>query len=598
MTSTIPNRLQTLREAMLRERVDAYIINGSDPHMSEYVPDRWKTVAFISGFTGSAGTVVVTPGAAALWTDSRYFIEAQEALQGTGISLMRQGLPDTPSIPRWICDQLRDGQFRETAIDGSCWSENEVRWLTDELRKQGGITLRANFDALAGVWDDRPAIPMPPVVIQPLEYAGERTSDKLRRIRQALRERHADGMLVAALDDVAWTLNLRGADIEFNPLFLGYLLIATDRATLYVHPDKVSAEVRTYLKGEGVTVDDYDRVADGLRDYFEFNILLDPDQVNHRLFHVTQREVVAQPSPVPAMKAVKNVTEQRGFKSAMLRDGIAMTSFLCWLDTAVAQGGVTECSAAATLRSLRAGQPLFRGLSFETISAYQAHGAIVHYEPTAATDVPLLPEGLLLVDSGGQYLDGTTDITRTIALGPLTEQQRRVYTLVLKAHIRLQLLVFPDGATGTQLDAVARGELWRHGLNYLHGTGHGVGAYLCVHEGPHQIRMEWKPTPLRVGMTVTNEPGIYLEGRFGVRIENTLLIVPAMETECGRFLRFEPLTLCPIDLRPVMPDLLAADEVEWLDRYHEQVRQSLLPHLSGTAAQWLQRATQPLATNH
>ena len=594
MSSIFNQRIDALRQVMRRESVDAYILNGTDPHLSEYVPDRWQTVAYISGFTGSAGTVVVTLEAAALWTDSRYFIEAQQALDGTGIMLMRDGLADTPTIPQWIGEKLRDSPFREVAVDGDCWSENEVQGLKNELRRQGGITLRTNLDALLTVWTDRPAAPKVPVVIQPLDYAGETTADKLRRIRAALREQHADGTLIAALDDVAWILNLRGADIECNPLFLSYLLIASDKATLFIDPCKVSDEVRTYLRGEGVDVDDYSNVAKGLRDYFEYNILLDPNQVNHRLFHATQREVVVAPSPVPAMKAVKNSTEQRGFKSAMLRDGIAMTQFLCWLDTAVARGGVTECSAAERLRALRAEQPLFQGLSFTTIAAYQEHGAIVHYEPTAATDVPLEPEGLFLVDSGGQYLDGTTDITRTIALGPLTEEQRRVYTLVLKANIRLQLAIFPDGTTGTQLDALARGVLWQYGLHYMHGTGHGVGAFLCVHEGPHQIRMQWKPTPLRAGMTVTNEPGVYLENRFGVRIENTLLIIPAMTTECGRFLRFEPLTLCPIDLRPVIAELLAPDEVAWLNDYHITVRKALTPYLNPDEQTWLEKATRQL----
>ena len=593
-SSTINKRIDALREVMRRESVDAYILNGTDPHLGEYVPDRWKTVAYISGFTGSAGTVVVTLESAALWTDSRYFVQAKQELAGTDIMLMRDGLPETPSISQWIGSQLRDSQFREVAVDGDCWSENQVRQLKGELRRHGGLTLRANLDALQTVWTDRPAAPNVPVVIQPLEYAGEPVSAKLQRIRRALREYHADGMLVAALDDVAWTLNLRGGDVEYNPLFLAYLLIASDKATLFIDPCKVSDEVRTYLQGEGVEVDDYTHVAQGMRDYFEYNILLDPNQVNYRLFHATQREVVEAPSPVPAMKAVKNAAEQRGFKSAMLRDGIAMTRFLCWLDTAVAKGGVTECSAAGQLRSFRAEQPLYRGLSFEIIAAYQEHGAIVHYEPTASTDVALCADGLFLVDSGGQYLDGTTDITRTVALGPLTEEQRRVYTLVLKAHIRLQLAIFPEGTTGTQLDAVARGELWRHGLHYMHGTGHGVGSYLCVHEGPHQIRMQWKPTPLREGMTVTNEPGIYLENRFGVRIENTLLVVGAMETECGRFLRFEPLTLCPIDLRPVMPELLAPEEVAWLNDYHAMVREALSPHLDATEQAWLHQATHTL----
>ena len=583
-----------LREELRREHLSAFVFPTTDPHNSEYTADYWKGREWISGFTGSAGIAVVTLKSAALWTDSRYFIQAEDQLRGTEYQLMKQKVEGTPTIYEWIARELADMSDREIGVDGLVVSVADVEQLKEELKRRGGITVRTNFDPLQRIWKDRPVIPLNPVVIQPIELAGEETTSKLKRIRHALRQQHADGMLVVALDDIAWILNLRGSDVHCNPVFVAYLLIASDKATLFINKVKVTDEVRSYLKTQGVETAEYTDIAKGLKDYFEYNILLDPEQVNHRLYHITEREVVAAPSPVPAMKAVKNNTEQLGFKSAMLRDGIAMTSFLCWLDTAVARGGVTECSAAEKLRTLRARQPLFRGLSFESIVAYQEHGAIVHYEPTASTDVPLRQEGLLLVDSGGQYLDGTTDITRTIALGPLTEEQRRVYTLVLKAHIRLQLLVFPDGATGTQLDAVARGELWRHGLNYLHGTGHGVGAYLCVHEGPHQIRMQWKPTPLRAGMTVTNEPGVYLENRFGVRIENTLLIVPAMETECGRFLRFEPLTLCPIDLRPVMPELLADDEVEWLNAYHERVRQTLMPHLDNDTADWLKKSSKNL----
>ena len=591
MNTIINQRLEALREVMRRERLDAFIFPSTDPHHGEYVPAHWEGRKWISGFDGSAGTAVVTLHSAALWTDSRYFIAAEEQLRGTEFVLMRERIPGTPSIAEWIAGQLQDGEYREAGVDGMVFSVNDTEALIADLRRLGGITLRTNFDPLQTIWTDRPPVPLNPVAVYPIEYAGEDTTSKLARIRKALREKHADGMLITALDDIAWTLNLRGSDVHCNPVFVGYLLISTQDATLFVDSRKLTAEVRSYLAEQHIKVDDYANVTKGLVDYFEYNILIDPDEVCYTLYKYVKREVVREASPVPSLKAVKNETEQRGFHEAMLRDGIAMTRFLCWLDTAVAQGGVTECSAAEQLRAFRAELPLYRGLSFDTIAAYQEHGAIVHYEPTPDTDIPLRPEGLLLVDSGAQYLDGTTDITRTIALGPLTDEQRRVYTLVLKGHIDLQLLKFPEGASGSQLDAVARRPLWQEGLNYLHGTGHGVGAFLNVHEGPHQIRMEWRPEPMRAGMTVTDEPGIYLEGRFGVRIENTLMVVPYMETECGRFLQFETLTLCPVDLRPLIPELLSHEEIEWLNAYHVRVREALTPCLDSDAARWLEEAT-------
>ncbi len=594
MNTIINQRLEALRDVMRRERLDAFIFPSTDPHHGEYVPAHWEGRKWISGFDGSAGTAVVTLHSAALWTDSRYFIAAQEQLHDTEFVLMRERIAGTPTIAEWIADQLQDGEYREAGVDGMVFSVSDTEALMADLRRLGGITLRTNFDPLSVVWTDRPPVPLHPVNVYPMEYAGETTQSKLARIRRALRQQHADGMLVTALDDIAWTLNLRGSDVHCNPVFVSYLLISTQEAVLYIDPRKLTAEVRSYLAEQGVKVDDYAQVSRGLTDYFEYNILIDPDEVCYTLYKYVRREVVREASPVPSLKAVKNETEQRGFRNAMLRDGIAMTRFLCWLDTAVAQGGVTECSAAEQLRMLRAELPLYRGLSFDTIAAYQEHGAIVHYEPVPQTDIPLRPEGLLLVDSGAQYLDGTTDITRTIALGPLTDEQRRVYTLVLKGHIDLQLLRFPEGAAGTQLDAVARRPLWAEGLNYLHGTGHGVGAFLNVHEGPHQIRMEWRGEPLREGMTVTDEPGIYLEGRFGVRIENTLMVVPFTQTECGRFLQFETLTLCPIDLRPVIADLLSPEETRWLNAYHARVREALTPHLDTATAQWLAQATEPL----
>ena len=583
----INQRLQDLREVMQREHLAAFIFPSTDPHQSEYVADHWKGREFISGFNGSAGTAVVTMTSAALWTDSRYFLAAEDQLKGTEYQLMKLKIEGTPTIAQWIGKECGPGA--EVAIDGTCSSASEVKELIADLRKQGGITLRTNFDPLALIWSGRPAIPENLVEIYPLEYAGETAHDKIARIRQALREQHADGMLMAALDDIAWTLNLRGSDVHCNPVFVSYLLIAPNDVTLYINKVKLSPKVIAYLKAEGVGVASYEDVRKGLKDYFAYNILLDPNEVNYTLYKSVTREIVEEESPVKRMKTVKNEREIAGFRSAMLKDGIAMTKFLKWLDSQDASS-LTELSVSAKLEALRSEQPLYRDISFDTIAAYQAHGAIVHYEPTFETDIPLKPEGFLLLDSGAQYLDGTTDITRTIPLGPLTEEQKRVYTLVLKGHIQIELCKFPSGASGTQLDVLARQALWREGLNYLHGTGHGVGTYLNVHEGPHQIRMEWKPAPLVVGMTVTDEPGIYLAGKFGVRIENTLLVIPYKETEFGKFLQFVSLTLCPIDTSPILTELLTQEELDWLNAYHQRIFDTLSPHLSDEESAWLQEA--------
>ena len=607
--TTVNQRLEDLREVMRREHLAAFIFPSTDPHQGEYIPDHWKGREFISGFNGSAGTALETLHSAALWTDSRYFIAAEEQLKGTGYQLMKLKMPGTPTIAQWLGREIGDNRqlyndCTEVGIDGMVSATNEVRQLMAELRKENGLTLRTNFDPLRMIWTDRPAIPQNPVEIYPLQYAGESTRDKIARIRQALRQQHADGMLMASLDDIAWTLNLRGTDVHCNPVFVSYLLITQKTVTLYINKVKLPAEVAAYLKAENIQVDDYEQVQNGLREYFEYNILLDPNEVNYTLYETVRNkgkmnncvktEIVEEESPVKRMKTVKNATEIRGFRQAMLRDGIAMVKFLCWLKPAVAQGGQTEITADERLTALRAEQPLFRGISFDTIAGYGEHGAIVHYEATPETDIPLRPEGLLLLDSGAQYLDGTTDITRTIALGPVTDEQRRIFTLVLKAHLQLQNAIFPEGASGTQIDAIARMPLWKNGLNYLHGTGHGVGTYLNVHEGPHQIRMEWKPAPLVAGMTVTDEPGVYLPNRFGVRLENTLLIVDAFETELGRFLKFEPLTLCPIDKTPIDRSMLTPEEVKWLNDYHQMVLDRLSPTLEGEELDWLRDACSPL----
>jgi Xaa-Pro aminopeptidase len=588
MMMTVNQRIETLREVMKREHLAAFIFPSTDPHQGEYVPDHWKGREFISGFNGSAGTAVVTMNSAALWTDSRYFIAAEEQLRGTEFQLMKLKMPGTPTIAEWIGKECAAGA--EVALDGWCSSVNAVKELIADLRQQGGITLRTNLDPLAQIWTDRPVIPEHVVEIFPLQYAGESCHEKIARIRQALRQKHADGMLMSALDDIAWTLNLRGTDVHCNPVFVAYLLISSKDVTLYINKVKLTPEVEAYLKAEGVGVAPYEAVAKGLKDYFEYNILLDPDEVNYTLYKQVTREIVEVESPVKRMKTVKNTTEIEGFKSAMLKDGIAMVKFLSWLKPAVEAGGQTEISIDEKLTSLRAEQPLYRDISFDTIAGYQAHGAIVHYEATPETDIPLKPEGFLLLDSGAQYLDGTTDITRTIALGPLTEEQKRIYTLVLKGHVQIELCKFPSGASGTQIDILAREAMWREGLNYLHGTGHGVGTYLNVHEGPHQFRMEWKPAPLVAGMTITDEPGIYLEGKFGVRVENTLLITPYKETQFGQFLQFESLTLCPIDTTPIVKEILLDEEIAWLNQYHQHVFETLSPHLTAEEVAWLKNA--------
>lgn len=590
----INQRLESLREVMRREHLSAFIFPSTDAHQSEYVADHWQGRTWISGFNGSAGTAVVTMKSAALWTDSRYFLAAEEQLKGTEFQLMKQKIEGTPTISEWLAQELQ-GENAEVGLDGMVNSYHETMGQIADLRKSGGITVRTNFDPLGLIWTDRPAIPANPVEIQPMEFAGESVASKISRIRTALRQRHADGMLISALDDIAWTLNLRGTDVHCVPVFVSYLLISSQQVSLYVDSAKINDEVKAYLTENGISLYPYNKVAEGLERYSEYNILLDGDETSYFLWKTVKcQEIIAGNSPVPAMKAQKNDREIAGFRQAMLRDGVAMVKFLRWLKPAVEAGGQTEISIDRKLTSLRAEQHLFRDISFDTIAGYQAHGAIVHYEATPETDVALKPEGLILIDSGAQYQDGTTDITRTIALGPVTEEMKHVYTLVLKGHIQLELAKFPDGASGTQLDALARECMWREGYNYLHGTGHGVGSYLSVHEGPHQIRMEWKPTPLRAGMTVTDEPGLYLSGKFGVRIENTLLIKDYQTTEFGKFLQMESLTLCPIDLTPVDFSMLQPEEIEWLDTYHRDVFEKLSPYLEGEDLEWLREATRPV----
>ena len=595
MTHTINERVDRLRSWMKENGFTAFVFPSSDPHNSEYVADHWKSREWISGFSGSAGTAVVTLEHAALWTDSRYFIAAEKELDGTDFQLMKLRVEGTPSVSEWLASELSTYEKAVVGLDGNVNSFTEVAAMEQELATKGNITVRTDADPMAELWTDRPVIPDSMVILHPLEYSGESTSSKISRVRKHLLDCGADALLVTALDEIAWVLNLRGSDVHCNPVFVSYLLISPENITLYINNVKLPEEAKVYLVSEHIDVQAYDSVVEGLRLYAGKSLLVDMSSTNYSLATAVPFEKVCSGvSPIAGMKAVKNKVEQDGFRAAMLRDGVAVVKFLAWLKSAVEAGGQTEMSLDERLTALRAEQPKFKGISFDTIVGYEAHGAIVHYEATPETDIPVQPHGLVLIDSGAQYLDGTTDITRTIALGELSEEQCRVYTLVLKGHIQLDRCRFPAGACGSQIDALARAPMWREGYNYLHGTGHGVGSYLNVHEGPHQIRMEWRPAPLQAGMTVTNEPGIYLEGKFGVRIENTLLIVPAESTAFGDFLKFETLTLAPIDTAPIVLEMLSTEEREWLNNYHHRVYESLSPYLEGNEKEWLRNATLPI----
>lgn len=585
MKNNITERVEALRNYMRLNGLSAFVFPSTDPHLGEYVPAHWMTRQWISGFDGSAGTAVVTLSDAALWTDSRYFIAAAEQLNGTPFRLMKDGLPETPSITEWLCEVIRGSNTPKlndivVGIDGSVNTITDIQTMSQEFGEVG-ILLRTDLDPAESLWTDRPVVPQNRVELQPLQYAGETAESKIERVRKALREQQADSIVITQLDEIAWLLNLSGSDVHCNPVFVSYVLLSLDSAILFIDSVKLDDATTGYLRGIGVSICPYSDIFRALGNLKAQNILVDPGTTNFSIKETLHPKcrIKQLSSPIPAMKAVKNSAEIEGFRHAMLRDGVAMVKFLHWLKPAVEAGGETEMSIDRKLTSLRAEQPLYRGLSFDTIAAYGPHGAIVHYEATPETDIPLEPKGFLLLDSGAQYQDGTTDITRTIALGPLTDEERLDYTLVLKGHIRLALTRFPDGISGTQIDAMARYAMWQHGINYGHGTGHGVGSYLCVHEGPHQIRHTWKPAPLHAGMTVTNEPGIYRAGKHGVRIENTMLVVQDGETEFGRFLRLEPLTLCPIDLSPVIWDMMSGEEIDYLKAYHAKVFFELAPYL-------------------
>ena len=592
----IKKRMEALRLQMKEHQLSAFIIPSTDPHSGEYVPEHWETRKWISGFTGSAGTAVITLDDAGLWTDSRYFIQAEEQLEGTGIRLFKDRLPETPSIDEWLGSILKKGD--KVGIDGWVNSHQEAHALRNALAENGIELVTMTEDIFDTLWEDRPSLPKTPVFILDDTRTGASCTEKIGRIQEAIAKNGSSAIILSALDEIAWTLNLRGSDVHCNPVFISYLLLSKEGYTLYILEDKITDEVRAYLKGHQVAIKTYSQLAEDLfafREKHEGVLQISP-LANEALYDLSSKyaDTLIAPSPVALMKAVKNETEQAGFRKAMERDGVALVKFLRWLEEAVPAGNESEVSIDQKLYEFRARQADFRGISFDTIAGYKEHAAIVHYEATPETDIPLKPEGLLLLDSGAQYLDGTTDITRTIALGPLTDEEKTDYTLVLKGHLQLQNAHFPAGTCGTQLDVLARSAMWKCGINYMHGTGHGIGHFLCVHEGPHQVRMNHVPTLLEPGMILTDEPGIYKAGRHGIRIENTLLIVPAQETEFGKFYRFEPLTLCPIDKKAIAIEILTDEELAWFNEYHQMVYNRLCPFLSEEENAWLKEATSPL----
>ena len=589
MNSTINNRIAALRAHIAQEQIQAFIIPSTDPHLSEYVAPHWQSREWISGFTGSAGTVVVTAKDAGLWTDSRYFLQAARQLEGTCITLYKEMLPETPNIPEFLSAHLQEGDC--VGIDGKMFSAEEVEHLQKELKKSG-IRIKSIADPMQLLWTDRPAMPLAPAFVYDTKYAGMSFTEKLSAVRQAMEAAGADSLLLSALDEIAWLLNIRGNDVHCNPVVVSYLLIEKDKVNYFVQPQKVTPELAEYFSANGISVHPYEEIGDYLNSFNAHSILMNPAKTNYAIYSAIRPGclIINGASPVALLKAIRNKQEIAGIHAAMQRDGVALVKFLKWLDEAVPAGKETEISVDKKLHTFRAAQPLYMGESFDTIAGYKEHGAIVHYEATPETDVTLKPEGFLLLDSGAQYLDGTTDITRTIALGPLTEEEKTDYTLILKGHIALAMAVFPEGTRGAQLDVLARMPIWKERMNYLHGTGHGVGHFLNVHEGPQSIRMNENPVALQPGMVTSNEPGVYKAGSHGIRTENLVLTVPAGEGMFGKYLKFETLTLCPICRKGIIKELLTAEEIGWLNDYHRTVYEKLSPDLNNDEREWLKEA--------
>ena len=593
MKQSIKERIHALRMAFRPNNIKAFIIPSTDPHLSEYVAPYWMSREWISGFTGSAGTVVILMDKAGLWTDSRYFLQAEKELEGSGITLYKEMLPETPSITKFLCQNLKPGE--SVSIDGKMFSVQQVEQMKEDLAP---YQLQVNLfgDPLKNIWKDRPSMPDAPAFIYDVKYAGKSCGEKVAAIRTELKEKGIFALFLSSLDEIAWTLNLRGSDVHCNPVIVSYLLVTQDEVVYFISPEKITQEVNEYLQEQQVSLRKYDEAESFLNSFAGENILIDPKKTNYAIYSAINPacKVVRGESPVTLLKAIRNEQEIAGIHHAMQRDGVALVRFLKWLEQSVPSGKETELSVDRKLHEFRAAQPLYMGESFDTIAGYKEHGAIVHYSATEESDVTLQSKGFLLLDSGAQYLDGTTDITRTIALGELTEEEKTDYTLILKGHIALAMAKFPAGTRGAQLDVLARMPIWSHGMNFLHGTGHGVGHFLSVHEGPQSIRMNENPIVLQPGMVTSNEPGVYKAGSHGIRTENLTLVCKDKEGMFGEYFKFETITLCPICKKGIIKEMLTAEEVKWFNDYHRTVYEKLSPSLNEEEKKWLLEATKAI----
>lgn len=583
---TFPH-LEALRDLMRSKHIDAVIIPGTDPHQSEYPSEHWKFRDYVSGFTGSNGTAVVTLDDAGLWTDSRYFLQAAEQLEGSGFTLRKENIPGEPTVLEWLGEVLDEDAV--VGVDGRLFSLIEANRI-EMFCAQNGFMFAPDFRAAEAIWTDRPARPMNPAFVHDEALAGEDVDSKISRVVDALDAADADGLLITALDEIAWLLNLRGSDVDYTPVVIAFAYVSEDERVLFIDSEKVTSEVKDHLKKYRVKIKDYDDIEKFLGKISSTaTVMVDPNRVSDALGQAMICNKTYMASPVIALKGVKNECQIAGFRQAMLYDGAAMVRMIMWLEQNVANG-ITEMDVDRRLQQERATYASNRGDSFHMIAGYKDHGAIVHYEATDESAYTLAPEGLLLIDTGGQYLEGTTDITRTISLGNPTAAEKHDYTLILKGHLALARAVFPKGTMGVQLDVLARGPLWNEGMTYLHGTGHGVGHFLGCHEGPQSIRMEANPTPLELGMVTSNEPGIYKTGEYGIRTENLLLCVPACSNEeWGEFYKFESLTLFPYDTTLMDMDMLSREEVKQINDYHAMVCERLRPLLNADEAQWLEQ---------
>lgn len=593
MKQSIKERIHALRMTFRPNNIKAFIIPSTDPHLSEYVAPYWMSREWISGFTGSAGTAVILMDKAGLWTDSRYFLQAEKELEGSGITLYKEMLPETPSITKFLCQNLKPGE--SVSIDGKMFSVQQVEQMKEDLAP---YQLQVNLfgDPLKNIWKDRPSMPDAPAFIYDVKYAGKSCGEKVAAIRTELKKKGIFALFLSSLDEIAWTLNLRGSDVHCNPVIVSYLLVTQDEVVYFISPEKITQEVNEYLQEQQVSLRKYDEAESFLNSFAGENILIDPKKTNYAIYSAINPacKVVRGESPVTLLKAIRNEQEIAGIHHAMQRDGVALVKFLKWLEASVLSGKETELSVDRKLHEFRAAQPLYMGESFDTIAGYKEHGAIVHYSATEESDVTLQSKGFLLLDSGAQYLDGTTDITRTIALGELTEEEKTDYSLILKGHIALAMAKFPAGTRGAQLDVLARMPIWSHGMNFLHGTGHGVGHFLSVHEGPQSIRMNENPIVLQPGMVTSNEPGVYKAGSHGIRTENLTLVCKDKEGMFGEYFKFETITLCPICKKGIIKEMLTAEEVKWFNDYHRTVYEKLSPSLNEEEKKWLLEATKAI----